>query len=62
MHAGNKVKKALLDAGKNQIWLADQMGTSRQTTNKLCNKESAQTETLIKVAKILNITFSELIA
>lgn len=62
MHVGNKVKKALIDARKSQTWLAEQLGTSRQMVNQLCNKESAQTETLIKVAKILDITFSDLIA
>lgn len=61
MHVGNQVKKALIDAGKSQTWLAEQLGISRQAANQLCNKESAQTETLDKVAKILNISFSDLI-
>lgn len=60
MHVGNRVKKALIDAGKSQTWLAEQMGKSRQMVNQLCNKESAQTETLNEVAKILDIDISDL--
>ena len=62
MHVGNKIKKALIDAGKTQVWLAEQLGLSRQMVNILCNKESAQTKTLNEIAKILNITTSDLIS
>lgn len=60
MHVGNNVKKALIDAKQTQTWLAGQLGASRQMVNQLCNKESAQTETLNKIAKILDIPLSDL--
>lgn len=60
MHAGDQVKKALIDARKSQTWLGEQLGISRQAAHYLCNQESVQSETLDKVAKILNISLSDL--
>ena len=60
MHAGNQVKKALIDARKSQTWLGKQLGISRQAAHQLCNKESVQSETLDRVAKALDISLSDL--
>lgn len=61
MHIGKAIKIALINAGKTQVWLANETGVSKQAINQLCNKGSAQTSVVDAVAKALGMTITELL-
>jgi len=62
MESINRIKGALGDAHKTNRWLADQLGKDQTTVSKWCsNKSQPSLETLMRIAKCLNIDVRELL-
>lgn len=55
-HPGEIIKQILKDEGKNVEWLAQQLGISKQSLYKTLRKDSYNTDTLQKIAKVLDVT------
>lgn len=62
MHIGKSIKKALIDADKNGVWLAEQLGTTPASVYHICTKQTCSGNMQIRLAKIFGIKVSELIA
>ena len=57
----NRIKGALADAGKTNIWLAEQVGRDPVTVSKWCtNTSQPDLSTLSKIADALEIDVREL--
>lgn len=59
MHIGNRLKEILKEKGLNQTHLADKMSVSRQMISSLINSENITTDTLEKIIKALDITYTD---
>jgi len=58
----NRIKGALADAGKTNLWLAEQVGRDPVTVSKWCtNTTQPDLQTLSKIAEALNIDIRELL-
>ena len=58
----NRIKGALADAGKTNIWLAAQIGRDPVTVSKWCtNTTQPDLQTLSTIADLLNVDIRELI-
>lgn len=58
----NRIKEVLTAKGKNQSWLADQIGVSRQIVSKYCaNENQPLIETLFDIAEALGVTPADLL-
>ncbi|HRQ48989.1 MAG TPA: helix-turn-helix transcriptional regulator [Agriterribacter sp.] len=58
----NKIKIALLENEKTNIWLAEQLNVSRTTVSKWCTNDNQPTvETLFKIAETLEVDVCELL-
>lgn len=59
----NRIKGALADAGKTNLWLADKVGRDPVTVSKWCtNTSQPDLQTLAKIADALHIDMRNLIA
>lgn len=59
---GKVILKKLYLQGKNQAWLAKQIGVSENHISIICSKvKSPKIETLLKISKALDIDTSELL-
>lgn len=58
----NRIKGALADAGKTNIWLATQIGRDPVTVSKWCtNTSQPDLQTLAKISDLLNVDIRELL-
>ena len=58
----NRIKGALADAGKTNIWLATQIGRGPVTVSKWCtNTSQPDLQTLAKISDLLNVDIRELL-
>ena len=58
----NRIKGALADAGRTNVWLAKQVGRDPVTVSKWCtNTTQPDLQTLAKIAEILKINIRELL-
>lgn len=58
----NRIKGALADAGKTNIWLAEQIGRDPVTVSKWCtNSSQPDLQTLSKIAEALQVDIRELL-
>ena len=58
----NRIKGALADAGKTNIWLAEQIGRDPVTVSKRCtNTSQPDLQTLAKISDLLNVDIRELL-
>ena len=58
---GKYIIKNLYLNGKNQAWLAEQLGTNASYISLLCNKITCpKPATLLKISEVLNIEVEEL--
>ena len=58
----NRIKGALADAGKTNIWLAEQIGRNPVTVSKSCtNTSQPDLQTLAKISDLLNVDIRELL-
>jgi transcriptional regulator with XRE-family HTH domain len=58
----NRIKIALLENGKTNIWLSEQLNVSRTTVSKWCTNDNQPTvETLFKIAEVLGVDVCELL-
>ena len=58
----NRIKTALVDNGKTNKWLAEQLGKDPATVSKWCtNSAQPNLENLIEVAKCLEVNVNELL-
>lgn len=58
---GKLILKTLYLKGKNQAWLAKQIGVSENHISIICSKiKSPKIETLLKISKVLDINADEL--
>ena len=62
MHIGKAVKIALINKGKTQSWLANDICVKRQAINHVCQNETCNLATVVKIADALELKVSELIA
>lgn len=59
----NRIKSVLAEQEKSGIWLADKLGITPTTVSSWCtNKRQPSLETLAKIAALLNVDISELLA
>ena len=58
----NRIKEVLKEKGKNQIWLASELGKSYNMVNSYVQKrQQPRLEVLFEIAKILEVDPKELI-
>ena len=58
----NRIKGALADAGKTNIWLVEQIGRDPVTVSKWCtNTSQPDLQTLAKISDLLNVDIRELL-
>jgi len=58
----NRIKLVLVEKKRTNRWLAEQLGKDETTTSKWCtNSLQPNLETLIKIAKLLDVEVQELI-
>jgi len=58
----NRIKTALVDKGKTNKWLAEQLGKDPATVSKWCtNAAQPSLETLMQIAKLLDVPTDELL-
>ena len=58
----NRIKTALVDNGKTNKWLAEQLGKDPATVSKWCtNAAQPSLETLMQIAKLLKVDLNELV-
>ena len=58
----NRIKTALVDNGKTNKWLAEQLGKDPATVSKWCtNAGQPSLETLMQIAKLLNVQVDDLL-
>ena len=58
----NRIKGALADAGKTNIWLAEHIGRDPVTVSKWCtNTSQPDLQTLAKISDLLNVDIRELL-
>ena len=58
----NRIKVVLADKKRTNKWLAEQLGKDPATVSKWCTNSCQQTlETLVKIAKLLNVELTELV-
>lgn len=62
MTAINRIKVVLVEKQRTSKWLAEQLGKSENTISKWCsNKVQPSLETLVQIAKIVDVDIHELI-
>lgn len=58
----NRIKAALADAGKTNLWLAEQLSKDPVTVSKWCtNTTQPDLQTLSKIAELLSVDIRELL-
>lgn len=58
----NRIKGALADAGRSNLWLAEQVGRDPVTVSKWCtNTSQPDLQTLYKIAEVLKVDIRELL-
>ena len=58
----NRIKTALVDKGKTNKWLAEQLGKDPATVSKWCtNAAQPSLETLMQIAKLLEVQVDDLL-
>ena len=58
----NRIKTALVDNGKTNKWLAEQLGKDPATVSKWCtNAAQPSLETLMQIARVLGVTTDDLL-
>lgn len=58
----NRIKIALVENGKTGKWLAEQVGKNEATVSRWCsNKMQPSLDTLVRIAKLLNVNPRQLI-
>lgn len=58
----NRIKEVLVERGKNQTWLAGQLGKSFNMVNSYArNRRQPSLDTLYKIADILKVDIKDLI-
>lgn len=59
----NRIKEALAEKGKTQVWLAEQMDLDFQTVNRWCNqRKQPSLERLHEIAALLKCSVKDLVA
>ena len=62
METLNRIKGALADAGKTNIWFAEQIGRDPVTVSKWCtNTSQPDLQTLAKISDLLDVEIRELL-
>jgi len=56
MHYGKAIRKKLIDADKDQTWLADGLGVTKQAVSFMCSQRHLNTSKLHKVCDLLGVT------
>lgn len=58
----NRIKAALAEAGRTNIWLAEKIGRDPVTVSKWCtNTTQPDLQTLARISELLNINIRELL-
>ena len=58
----NRIKTALVDNGKTNKWLAEQLGKDPATVSKWCtNACQPSLETMVTIAKLLKVVLNDLV-
>ena len=58
----NRIKGALADAGKTNLWLAERVGRDPVTVSKWCtNTSQPDLQTLSKIAEVLQVDIRDLL-
>lgn len=62
MNIGNSVQIALQKKGKTQVWLAGELGCSRQRVNEITKRSVVNATTLSRLADALEMSIDYLIS
>jgi transcriptional regulator with XRE-family HTH domain len=58
----NRIKTALVDNGKTNKWLAEQLGKDPATVSKWCtNVSQPSLEVMMRIATLLNVEMNDLV-
>ena len=58
----NRIKVMLVEKGKNNKWLFEQVGKDSATVSKWCtNMVQPTLETMMQIAKVLDVDFNDLV-
>lgn len=57
IHIGKLIKQKLEEAGKNEGWLAEQLDCLPSDIHKIVNRDSIDTDTLLRISSILKHNF-----
>ena len=58
----NRIKTVLVDKGKTNKWLAEQLGRDPATVSKWCtNTSQPSLEVMMKIANLLNVDMNDLV-
>lgn len=58
----NRIKVVLVEKKRSNKWLAEQLGKDPATVSKWCTNTSQPTiETLLKIAEVLDVNYTELV-
>lgn len=58
----NRIKVVLVDKGKTNRWLAEQLGVAQTTVSKWCtNASQPPMGTFLKIAELLDVEITELL-
>ena len=62
MKLGKSIKIALVQSEKNQQWLADRLGTTKQQVSNWCSTGRMHDERIVEISGIFGMKVSEFIA
>lgn len=62
MNAGKSIKMALAKKGVTQVWLAEKLDIHKNRVGRICASPRVNTGTLDKIAKVLDMRVSEILA
>lgn len=57
IHIGEEIRKVVFDKRVTVVWLAQQLGCSRTNVYKIYEKSSIDTNTMLRLSKILKYDF-----
>ncbi len=61
MKIGEVIRKALKEAGKTQVWLAEQLGVTQKRVSRYVNSDNLELKTLLRIHAVLPIDLGAII-
>ena len=61
MKIGEVIRKALKEAGKTQVWLAEQLGVTQKRVSRYVNASNLELKTILRIHSVLPLDLSAII-